>query len=72
MKLTVKSATIQFGEGQTVGLLVGFEYYEGSENLYGSVAVPLANVTDMQYATLARVAKEELIARLGEASDSAE
>lgn len=69
MKLTVKSATIQFGEGQTVGLLVGFEYYEGLENLYGSVSVPLANVTDMQYATLARVAKEELIARLGEAEE---
>lgn len=69
MELTVKSATIQFGEGKTVGLLVGFEYYKGSESLYGSVAVPLANVTDMQYATLARVAKEELIERLGEAEE---
>lgn len=69
MKLTVKSATIQFGEGQTVGLLVGFEYYEGSENLYGSIAIPLANVANMQYDTLANAAKEELIARLGEAEE---
>lgn len=70
MKLTVKSATIQFGEGQTVGLLVGFEYYEGSESLYGSVAVPLTNVANMQYDTLANAAKKELITRLGEASEA--
>lgn len=64
MKLTVNSATIQFGEGQTTGILVGFNYYDGTESLSGVISVPIENISDMRYDTLAVITKNELIKRL--------
>ncbi|MGM0259362.1 hypothetical protein [Enterococcus sp. AZ102] len=66
MELTVNSATIQFGEGKTVGLLIGFSNYERSENLNGNIQVPLSEVGDMQYDTLAKAVKKEIVTRLSE------
>lgn len=64
MNLTVKSAMIQFGQGQTVGMLIGFEYFDNGESLIGSIQVPLNKVGDMGYATLSKVVKEEMVERL--------
>lgn len=72
MELTVKSAMIQFGEGKTVGMLIGFEYFGTGENLIGSIQVPLSEVGDMQYDTLAKAVKKEMVTRLSETEDAEE